>query len=133
MSRHVENAPVEDVQTETGSMRVSSPEVTAFDLVRFPAAAGHLSNVATVLGELAEKIDAVALAGIAPRYSVPDGQRLGFLLELMGKRDLAEPLLRTLEHRRRRPIRLAPDESAQGEQPDPRWRVIPNARVEADL
>jgi len=47
MSRQVETAPVVEVQTETGSMRVSTPETTAYDLVRFAPAAGRLSNVAT--------------------------------------------------------------------------------------
>jgi predicted transcriptional regulator of viral defense system len=133
MSRSIDDAPVLDVQTETGSMRVSTPEVTAYDLVRFPAAAGHLNNVATVLGELAEKLDAAKLAELAPKYSAPDVQRLGYLLDLVGRQDLAEPLAEALEQRRRRPVLLAPGESANGEPPDDRWRVIPNAAVEADL
>ena len=32
--------PATRVQTETGTMLVSTPESTAFDLVRFPAACG---------------------------------------------------------------------------------------------
>jgi predicted transcriptional regulator of viral defense system len=133
MSRGVTDAPVVDVQTETGSMRVSSPETTAYDLVRFPAAAGHLNNVATVLGELAEKVDAEKLAKLASKHAVPDVQRLGYLLELVGEQDLAEPLSKALEHRRRRPVLLAPGEGASRERPDERWRVIPNATVEVDL
>jgi predicted transcriptional regulator of viral defense system len=133
MSRHACDAPVVDVQTETGSMRVSMPETTAYDLVRFPAAAGHLNNVATVLGELAEKLDATSLAELAAQYATPDVQRLGYLLDLVGEKDLAEPLLKTLEHRRCRPVLLAPGEGANGEQPDHRWCIIPNATVEADL
>lgn len=133
MSRFVSEAPVVDVQTETGTMRVSTPEVTAYDVVRFPAAAGHLNNVATVLAELVEKIDANRLAELAPKYCAPDVQRLGYLLDLVGQRDLAEPLLSALEPRRRRPVLLAPGEGANGEQPDDRWRIIPNTAVEADL
>jgi hypothetical protein len=40
----VDQLPVFDQQTETGTMRVATPETTAFDLVRYPAGAGHLSN-----------------------------------------------------------------------------------------
>ncbi len=58
----MEQAPVIDIETETGAMRVSTPEVTAFDLVRFAPAAGHIGNVVTVLGELAERIDPQHLA-----------------------------------------------------------------------
>lgn len=53
-------------QTETGTMRVATPETTAFDLVRYPAGAGHLSSAATVLSELAERLEARALVTIAP-------------------------------------------------------------------
>jgi predicted transcriptional regulator of viral defense system len=37
MSRDVGRTPLSRVQTETGTMAVSTPEATAFDLVRFPA------------------------------------------------------------------------------------------------
>lgn len=133
MSRLVHNVPVVEVQTETGSMRVSSPEVTGFDVVRFPDAAGQLNNVATVLAELAERLHPARLAELAPKYSTPNVQRLGYLLDLVGQQHLAEPLSKTLEERRRRPVLLAPGEDATGEQPDDRWRVIPNVTVEADL
>jgi hypothetical protein len=36
MSRQVESAPVLEVRTETGSMRVSTPETAAYDLVASP-------------------------------------------------------------------------------------------------
>ena len=55
--RHFEPTPTLQMKTETGSMRVSTPEATALDLVRYASSAGHLANVATVLAELAEKID----------------------------------------------------------------------------
>ena len=70
MSRKVESTPVAKVKTETGSMRISTPEVTAFDIVRFAPAASHLNNVATVLGELAEKLDPAALALIAGQNKI---------------------------------------------------------------
>ena len=91
MSRKMEQMPLMSVQTETGSMRVATPETTAFDLVRYPAGAGHLSNTATVLAELAERLDADALVGLAPLVCVPDVQRLGYLLEAVGKHRLASP------------------------------------------
>lgn len=37
----VERLPVIEQQTETGTMRVATPETCAFDLVRYPEAAGH--------------------------------------------------------------------------------------------
>ncbi len=133
MSRHVKEVPAANVQTETGTMRVSSPEVTAFDLVRFPRAAGHLNNVATVLVELSEKIRADALAALAGSYAVPDVQRLGYLLERLGHARLAEPLHAWLQRRRYRPVLLAAGRPRRRRSPDARWRVVPNESVEADL
>lgn len=44
VKRSLQSTPVAKVQTETGSMRVSTPEATAFDLVRFARSAGELSR-----------------------------------------------------------------------------------------
>ncbi len=57
--------------------------------MRFVAAAGHISNVATVLAELSEKLDSAALAKLADFYAVPEVQRCGYLLEHLGEHDLA--------------------------------------------
>ncbi len=46
---HLARTPTVGVKTPTGEMRVSTPEATALDLVRYPEHCGGLSNVATVL------------------------------------------------------------------------------------
>ena len=133
MSRHIEKAPVVDIQTETGSMRVSTPEATAFDLVHFVLSAGNMDNVITVLSELVEKIGPQALTSIADRYAISDVQRLGYLLERLGESRLADPLAVRLKDRRYRPILLAPGQPKGGAPSDPRWRVIPNETVEVEF
>lgn len=65
-------------------MAVSSPEATAFDLVGYPRHSGGLSNVATVLTELAESLDPALLVSLASLSPVPVAQRLGYLLESVG-------------------------------------------------
>jgi predicted transcriptional regulator of viral defense system len=104
VSGAVDRTPVTDVQTETGSMRVSTPEATAFDLVRFVVPCGGWSNVATVLAELAERLEPEALCRWASAQKTPDIQRLGFLLDRVGFARLADPLLRALGGRRYRPV-----------------------------
>ena len=133
VNRAVKQVPVSEIQTEAGTMRVSTPEVSAFDLVRYSEASGHLSNVATVLSELAEKIQADKLVALAPLYRVPEVQRLGFLLELVAKPVLAEPLAKWLQRERFRPVPLSHGGALGKKRPDPRWRVIPNVRIEVDL
>jgi predicted transcriptional regulator of viral defense system len=132
-NRNLAAVPVERRRTETGTMRVSTPEATAIDLVRYPEASGHLGNVATVLVELAERIDPAALARVAAKARHPDAQRLGYLLDLLGLDEVARPLAQLVASRRRRPVLLRPDHGAGGRAHHPRWYVIPNAEVTAEL
>ncbi len=131
--RHVATAPVVDVQTETGSMRVSSPETTAFDLVRFLSVSGGIGNVLTVLQELSEHVNADVLTSSAGLYAVPDVQRLGFLLEHIGEGQCADALYCWLQGRRFRPVLLVAGQERGFLAPHPRWRVVPNEMLEADL
>ncbi len=132
MSSKVDQMPVTEKQTETGIMRVATPETTAFDLVRYQAGAGHLSNIATVLAELAENMDAQALVSTACLVRLPDVQRLGYLLDTVGEGNLAVPLARWLDTRRPRTIPLRPGKSADVEV-DQRWHILPNEELEVDL
>ena len=124
MSGKVAQMPTTGIQTETGTMRVAMPETTAFDLVRYQAAAGHLGNVATVLGEMAERIDGQALVKIAHLVRLPDVQRLGYLLDAVGENELAAPMADWLKIRNPRVVPLLPGEPAVAEIDD-RWRVRP--------
>jgi len=133
VSALVDEAATERVQTETGSMVVSTPETTAFDLVRFPAACGHWNNIATVLAELAEKIRADELVADASRVARTDVQRLGWLLELVEENDLADALAKALEGQRLLPTPLTGARDSTAAPLDPRWRVLVNDEVEPDL
>jgi hypothetical protein len=58
---------------------------------------------------------------------------LGYLLEQLGEKRLADPLVQWLKTRRYRPIPLAPGQ-AKGDSPmDSRWRVIPNEKMEVEF
>lgn len=132
-SRTVTAMPVTRIETETGTMAVASPETTAFDLVRFFSAAGHWNNAATVLSELAEKIDRDRLVDIAPHVQLPDVQRLGYLLTVVGEGQLADPLAGWLAQRRTTVVQLRTDRPRGDSDIDPRWRLIPNEQVDTDV
>ena len=133
INRRIEKIPVVELQTETGFMRISTPEATALDLVRFVTAAGHVGNVATVLAELSEKLTPNALAKLVDFYAVPDIQRVGYLLEQIGEHDLAKPLAEWLETHRYRQVSLVSGKPKRRRSADPKWRIVPNERVEVDL
>jgi len=132
MSRHVEQAPITTMQTETGYIPVSTPEVTALDLVRFRAASGHLSTVATVLSELAEGLDASRLGGACKPYATPVIQRLGFLLDKLGQTVLNGALAEELAGRRLRPVELVPGVRGRTRRTDPTWRVIADVVMDVE-
>ena len=122
-----------EMQTETGSMIVSTAETTAFDLVRFPAAAGYWSNIATIVGELSEKMSPNLLAEGAKRVARSDVQRLGYLLDRLSRSDLAEALANALTGNRLVPVPLNSQLESEGAALDPRFRVLINDDVEPDL
>jgi len=133
VSNLVDVAAVEKMQTETGDVFVSTPETTAFDVVRFPSASGHWSNIATVLSELAEKLDAVRLAAGAARVARSDAQRLGWLLDFIDEGGLADALAEVLEGKRLAPAPLTTRRDSSNAPLDPRWHVLVNDDVEPDL
>lgn len=133
VSKRTAAAATQTLQTDTGTLVVSTPETTAVDLVRFPAASGYWSNVATVLSELAEKLDPKLLAAAAGDAPQSDVQRLGWLLDRVEQPELAEPLLAMLAGRRVQPTPLTSARDVNHAQLDPRWRVLVNDDVEPDL
>lgn len=124
-------AGVELRKTDTGRMKVSSVELTALDLLRYRRAAGGLDNIATVLSELAPKIDPKRIAILSASFERPVVQRLGHLLDRLHHRKRAEGLLEALcRSGSLEWVEIEPSENGNGElapepiERDDRWRVI---------
>jgi predicted transcriptional regulator of viral defense system len=126
-------ARVSEVRTSTGTMRVSSPETTALDLLRYVRAAGGLDNVASVIAELSERMDPDRLKAAAEADGeAPAAQRLGALLARVGAESLAAALEAGLAPRRLRVVPLRPGRSWKDALVDSRWRVAINEDVEVE-
>lgn len=95
--------------------------------------AGGLDNVATVLAELAEKLDGAVLASLAPLSPVPWAQRLGYLLEQVGAGDKAERLAEYVAGVVNETTALMPSAPPGKANHDARWRLLVNVPVEPDL
>ena len=130
----MKNALTETRRTQTGDVPVSTPEWTAFDLIRFQRRVGGMDAVATVLTELAEALDAEQLAAAADHEPTSAYlQRLGWMLNYLGHEQITASL-----HERvlRRCPSFTPLNSALKNRSgvrDSRWRVIVNEEPEADL
>ncbi len=88
--------------------RISSPELTALDILRYPRSVGTIDSVATVLSELGEVLDVQKLAPLARTFNQPIIQRLGYLLEWLGFKDEATALKSVLNKNRFKWIELDP-------------------------
>jgi predicted transcriptional regulator of viral defense system len=133
-SQFVERAAVANVKTPTGSMRVSTPETTAVDLVRFARASGYLDNVATILAELAPSLDPKRLlTAVRLVNDVPNAMRLGYLLEQVGARAVLEPLHAWAERQSSRPVPLRSGRPANDARENRRWHVLVNQPIEVEV
>lgn len=125
--------PTRDFKTQRGYLKVSTPEVIAYDVVGYPHHSGGLDNAATVLAELAEVLDAeklVAIAGLSPIAWI---QRLGYLFELVDESKLADVLAAFVANRKPVPAVLSPSRSCCGIRQNRRWRLYLNDEIIPDL
>jgi hypothetical protein len=121
------------MNTETGTMRMATPEATALDLLRYVEGAGHLGHVATVLDELAEKMDAHRLAECAKlEGDLPNAQRLGYRLDQVGGSKAGDALASWIAEQHPRLVSLRPDRSSHLAARNDRWRVLVNEKLEVD-
>ncbi|MCX7038287.1 MAG: type IV toxin-antitoxin system AbiEi family antitoxin [Spirochaetes bacterium] len=131
--RNAADVTTEMVNTARGTLRVSSPEATAFDLVGYPHHCGGLSNMATVLGELAERLRPDRLLQESVHSPLPWAQRLGFLLERVGAVELSKALSARVRAEADEYVPLRVGRAASAAPRDKRWRILVNENVEPDL
>ena len=131
--RRMDVIVTEQVKTSSGYIPVSTPEMTAFDLVRYRKGAGSIDHVATVLAELAERLDAKKLLAIAQKHEeLPVIQRLGCFLERTGHSDLAGDLAEVVRAGKPKMIPLEPGSSEEVSARDPKWHLLVNTTIEVE-
>jgi predicted transcriptional regulator of viral defense system len=131
--KNVDRIPVQDFNTPRGTVRVSTPEATAVDLVGYPGHIGGLDQTATILSELAEKLDPEKLAMAAQNAPMPWGQRLGYLLEKFGGEDRIGPLKSYVRKNARQAAVLLPTAKVNHALRNNDWKLIVNAEIEPEL
>jgi predicted transcriptional regulator of viral defense system len=122
-------------KTDTGSMKVSSPELTALDLVRYIHVAGGIDAVATVLNDLGGKLEGEKLAVISAHFDRACVQRLGYLLDRLGHSERAESMHAHLSAIKLIPwVALEPSDASSTTlvERNDRWRVTVQRLPEID-
>jgi predicted transcriptional regulator of viral defense system len=126
------------IMTNSGYVNVSTPELTAFDLIVYAKNIGGMNRVATVLSELAEAMNfEKSDVDFFKLFSNAAIQRLGYLLELLGFNDLSD----TLEEKSKQadikfkkyPLSaVAKGANLSGCPIDDKWKIIINTPIEID-
>ncbi len=127
------SSEIRRVETAFGPVNVSSPLLTALDLVQKESEAGGLDRVAEALTFLADKIEPGAdKPAILQEFPTAIIQRLGYLLDAVQAHSRASELYRLCADScmtfRPTPLR-ASSAVGIGFETDPRWMVIVNASI----
>jgi predicted transcriptional regulator of viral defense system len=122
------------IKTPTAYMRVSLPEITAIDLVRYAKSTGHLNHVATILTELQEEFDEGRFQQIlqTEHLEISTIQRLGYLLELIkAKSGITKLLKNWIQKQKPRLVPLRSDKIYDKQKKNVDWRLFINEKIEA--
>lgn len=127
---------IQQMKTDAGFINVSSPELTALDLVSFVDRVGGYNRVVTILSELAEVIDPKQLYSTANHYDTLSViQRVGYILEyILEAAELSDMLFETLSGQSFYPVFLDPSSSRNGSRSTKnRWKIIPNIELMSEV
>lgn len=125
--------PVQSFKTPRGLIHASTPEATAVDLVGYFGRVGGLDQVATVLLELAGRIDPQKLLTAAQNAPITWAQRLGYLLDSAGAREPTRYLRDYVKAKAQQTVPLLPGILRKDAQRDAKWKILVNVDIEPDL
>lgn len=132
--------PTQNIIVSTGYLKVSSPELTALDLLMYPNKSGGLNHIATVLSELIESIDSEKLIALAKQLDQNVWlQRLGYILDNIdpvdteSKQKIMDALLKYLALKNLKYMPLAPEMPNTGYPYSKKWMIIENTDIESDI
>lgn len=127
---------IQQKTTKTGYINVSSPELTAMDLILYQHEIGGLSRAGTVLNELAEDLDFNRVGddffSFFPATTV---QRLGYILdEILDCKEIAEVLYRKGQQAGLsfRKTLLKPENEIRQAPYNKLWKLVINEEIEID-
>lgn len=132
--KHWPSVGIVRVNTSYGFLNISSPELTAFDLVKYIYATGGDKNLKKALKSFAKKIRSDQLAELAEkmksaRAEIIHWQRLGYLLDEMGEIDLTAPLAQWIKATNPKSGYLNPpkaDKPIINEEKNIKWKLLIN-------
>lgn len=122
-------------KSDAGLYNVSSPVLTAVDLVNYHSKIGGLNRMLANIEELSEEIQLEDLKALLSWYSNKSTlQRLGFLLEEIGLEETYTNLIfERLKQDKFYPVLLSPKKGEKAGSTGNKWKVDVNIKLESDL
>lgn len=131
--------PTQSIGAKSGYLQISSPEVTAMDLILYSRRVGGINAIATVLSELVEVLNPEKLVLLAQTVNAKAWvQRLGWVLDKIDtvdneKKDILLTALQLYLHSHQLfYIPAATELGTSGYPRNKKWMIIENTTVESD-
>ena len=129
--------PVKNIvekQSDAGIFKISSPALTAADLIHHQTKLGGLNRMLAILEELSEEITSTDLQHLLTWFPYRSTlQRLGFILEELQTDVDTSLLLNYLKSEPYFPVLLSPKNMQKPGAVDNKWKVDVNIKLESDL
>lgn len=113
-------------KTDAGYFWVSTPELTALDLVQYHKKNGGLNRVLLILEELVDSINPSKIVKLLESTPVPTIQRFGYLLDFLEECNITDKVYRFLRGQKLLKIPLSLSHKYVNDDVDNRWNVIIN-------
>ena len=129
------NKNIQERKSDAGYFKISSPALTAIDLIHHQTKLGGINRMFAVLEELIEEVTPEDIKKLLSWYPYKSSlQRLGFILEkLEADSDLTDPILEHLKSGKFFPILLSPKSNQKAGAVNNPWKVDINIKLESDL
>lgn len=129
------NKNIHERKSDAGYFKISSPALTAIDLIHHQSKIGGINRMLAVLEELIEVITPDDIEKLLSWYPHKSSiQRLGFILEkLAAESDLTDPIIKYLKQGKYFPVLLSPKSDQKPGAVNNSWKVDINIKLESDL
>lgn len=128
VKRGIERTPTQQPEGAVAPLLISTPEATAYDLVRYATSIGGIERAAETIRPLLKLLRARELKRVLDAENEPGvAQRLGFVIEACGNKPLAK-IVRDWLPDELTPVALAPAKGKRDAFPlVKRWQVFNNS------
>lgn len=122
-------------KSDAGYFKISSPALTAADLLHYQTKVGGINRVFTTLEELVETTTPTDIKDLLAWYPhISTIQRLGYMLEhINAGHEGIQQISEYLQQRRHYPVLLSPKKDQKAGYTGNKWKVDVNVELESDL